>query len=228
MPDLYDLFYSTLHWQLSRAFPACLWSGDPTRREVALTFDDGPHRRFTPGLLDVLDRYGVKATFFVLGRQVDNTPEIARDIYAAGHWLGLHGYDHQPFLLSEGLKESLERTRQVISSACGLDPRVIRDVRPPYGILTPWTLDALLAWGYRPVMWQVVSDDSLRPGVKVVVERTLRRTGNGALIVLHDGNDGCTDVAEATTRIVERLLAQGYRFVSVEQFWRQRQVALPG
>ncbi len=228
MSDLYDLFYSTLHSKLSQTFPACLWSGDPARREVALTFDDGPHRRFTPGLLEVLDRYGVQATFFVLGQQVDNTPEIVRDIYAAGHWLGLHGYDHQPFVLSEGLRESLELTKQSISRACGLDPELIRDVRPPYGVFTPWTLDALLTWGYRPVMWQVVSDDSLQPGVEVIVDRTLRRTGNGALIVLHDGSDRCTDVAEATTHIVEQLLARGYRFVSVEQFWRQRMIALPG
>jgi peptidoglycan/xylan/chitin deacetylase (PgdA/CDA1 family) len=193
---------------------------------VALTFDDGPHRRFTPGLLDVLARRGVRASFFMLGCQVDNTPEIARDIYAAGHWLALHGYWHRPFLWPDGLRAELERTRTALERACGIDPSTIRDVRPPYGIATPAALAALGQWGFRPVMWQVVSDDSLQPGVAVIVERTLRQTGDGALIVLHDGNDGCRDVAAATDRIVGHLQGLGYRFVTVDELWVRRAARL--
>lgn len=222
--DLYTTFYATLHRTLSRNFPACLWTGDPGRREVALTFDDGPHRRFTPGLLKVLERWQVQASFFVLGCQVDNTPEIARDIYQAGHWIGLHGYWHFPFLSTHGLKEDLERTRQSLAQACHLDPTTICDVRPPFGFFTPETLNALTDWGYRPVMWQVLADDSMHPGTSVIVQRILQQTTNGALIVLHDGNDGCGDVAEATDLIIQRLSAQGYQFVTIDALWQRRKI----
>jgi peptidoglycan/xylan/chitin deacetylase (PgdA/CDA1 family) len=221
--DFYGLFYRTLHGRLSRCFPGCLWGGDPTRAEVALTFDDGPHRRYTPALLDVLGCLGVRASFFVLGCQVENTPEIARDIVRAGHWVGLHGFWHMPFLDPHRLRADLACARSVLAAACGPELGPVWDVRPPYGVASPAALAALNAWGYRPVMWQVVSDDSLRPGVGAVVDRTLRQTGNGALIVLHDGNDGAgPHVAKATGLIVRRLLAEGYRFVTVDDFWKRR------
>jgi peptidoglycan/xylan/chitin deacetylase (PgdA/CDA1 family) len=222
--DLYTTFYSTLHKTLSSNFPACLWSGDPSRREVALTFDDGPHRRFTPGLLKVLERWQVQASFFVLGCQVDNTPEIARDIYHAGHWIGLHGYQHHPFLTTHGLKKDLERTRHALARACNLDPTTIWDVRPPFGFFTPEILTALTTWGYRPVMWQVLADDSMHPGPSVIVQRILQQTTQGALIVLHDGNDGCGDVAEATDQIIQRLSSEGYQFVTVDDLWQRRNI----
>jgi peptidoglycan/xylan/chitin deacetylase (PgdA/CDA1 family) len=222
--DLYTSFYATIHRTLSRNFPACLWVGDPSCREVALTFDDGPHRQFTPELLRVLEQRQVHASFFVLGCQVDNTPEIARAIYQAGHWIGLHGYWHFPFLSTHGLKEDLERTRQSLARACNLDPTTICDVRPPFGFFTPEILNALTTWGYRPVMWQVLADDSMHPGTPVIVQRILQQTTNGALIVLHDGNDGCGDVAEATDLIIQKLSAEGYQFVTVDALWQRRKI----
>lgn len=223
--DLYTAFYSTLHRTLSSRFPGCLWTGDPSKRQVALTFDDGPHRRFTPGLLKVLDRWQIQASFFILGCQVDNTPEIARDLYQAGHWIGLHGYWHRPFFSTIKLKEDLERTCLALAYTCNLDSTSIRDVRPPFGIFTPNTLNALIDWGYRPVMWQVLADDSMGPGTSVIVQRIVQQTTNGALIVLHDGNDGCGNVAEATDRIVQCLSGEGYQFVTVDDLWKTRKNA---
>ncbi|MBW4696619.1 MAG: polysaccharide deacetylase family protein [Aphanocapsa lilacina HA4352-LM1] len=225
--DLYSGFYRAAHQLLSGIFPDCLWQGDPGVPEVALSFDDGPDPRYTPPLLNVLAHHRVQASFFLLGNRVAASAGIVRDIYEAGHWLGLHGYDHRPFLRTAGLRESLEQSRTLVAAACALEPGQLRDVRPPYGIAAPAVLTALGRWGYRPVMWQVLSDDSQRPGVETVVRRTLAQVGNGSLIVLHDGNDGAgDDVARATDRIVAALLARGYRFVTVDRFWQGR--ASPG
>lgn len=210
-----------LHQILEPAFPGCLWIGDRNRPEIALTFDDGPHRQHTPPLLALLADYGIPASFFWLGACVERAPEVARAVYAQGHWIGLHGYDHQSFpkLGPIALKQSLERTQAAIARACDLDPDLVRDVRPPNGLFTPQTLHWLRQGGYRPVMWSVVPEDWVRPGVSVVVNRVLQQTGNGSIIVLHDGHCGGEDVTQTAAQILPVLLNQGYRFVTIDQLW---------
>lgn len=216
---LYPLLYPIL----KQAFPDCLWCGTQKQRRIALTFDDGPHPQHTPLLLEVLDRYGIKASFFWLGVCVNRAPDIARAVYERGHWIGLHGYDHRsfPLLKREALKQSLEETQAAIAQACQLDLQqaqtTIRDVRPPNGLFTPQILRHLHQWNYRPVMWSVVPEDWVRPGVSVVVQRVLQQVQNGSLIVLHDGACGGQEVAQTTDRILQSLLQQGFQFVTVDQ-----------
>ena len=96
----------------------------------------------------------------------------------------------------------------------------ICDVRPPNGLFTPQTLNLLSQWQYRPVMWSVVPEDWVRPGVSVVVQRVLQQVNNGSLIVLHDGACGGQDVAATVQNLVPQLLQQGYSFVTVDTLWR--------
>jgi peptidoglycan/xylan/chitin deacetylase (PgdA/CDA1 family) len=214
--------YPILYQILKPSFPSCLWSGNSNSRAIALSFDDGPHPLYTPELLKVLDRYQIPASFFLLGVCVERFPNLVRDIYQRGHWIGLHGYHHHsfPFLKANALKESLEKTQQVIALACQIKPENIRDVRPPNGFFTPKTLSLLHQWHYRPVMWSVVPEDWERPGVSVVVQRVLRQVQKGSLIVLHDGHCGGQDVAETTDQLIPILLQQGYEFVTIEQLWQ--------
>ncbi len=215
--------FPVVHPILKTAFPGCLWTGDVNSRKIALTFDDGPHRQHTPQLLKVLDTYNITASFFWLGFCVDRHPEVAKQVCDRGHWIGLHGYQHVAFpkLKPQELKQSLEDTQKAISKACNLDPKLIRDVRPPNGFFTPQTLQLLKQWEYRPVMWSVVPEDWVRPGVATVVNRVMEQTGNGSIIVLHDGYCGGEDVAAAAAKIIPLLLARGYNFVSIEQLWQQ-------
>jgi peptidoglycan/xylan/chitin deacetylase (PgdA/CDA1 family) len=215
--------YPILYRILKPSFPDCLWSGKTSSRAIALTFDDGPHLQYTPELLQVLDRFSISASFFWLGACVDRAPSIARDVYRRGHWIGLHGYDHRsfPFLKSDDLKLSLEKTQKAIAQACQIHPESIRDVRPPNGLFTPQTLTLLHQWNYQPVMWSVVPEDWERPGVSVVVQRVLQQVRNGSIIVLHDGYFGGKDVAETTAQLVPQLLQKGYHFVTIDQLWQQ-------
>lgn len=218
--------YPLLHRLLQPAFPGCLWAGPANSRSIALTFDDGPHPLHTPPLLEVLDRYQVPASFFWLGVCVERCPEVAQAVWQQGHWIGLHGYTHQSFpkLPPTALRQSLMQTQQVIAQACGLEPAQaaqIRDVRPPNGLFTPKTLIYLKQWGFRPVMWSVVPEDWLRPGVQIVRHRVLQQTRPGSVIVLHDGFCGGEDVAASAAAIIPALLQQGYQFVTIDRLWQE-------
>ncbi len=214
LPILYRL--------LQPRFSNCLWSGDDNSRAIALTFDDGPHPRYTPELLAVLDRYQIRASFFWLGACVNRSPEIAKAICDRGHWIGLHGYDHQSFpLLSPiQLRDTLEKTQAAIYTACNLPPEQVRDVRPPNGLFTPKILKYLLQWNYRPVMWSVVPVDWTRPGISTVTQRVSQQVKNGSIIVLHDGAYGGQDVAATSEILIPQLLQKGYQFVTIDTFWQ--------
>jgi peptidoglycan/xylan/chitin deacetylase (PgdA/CDA1 family) len=215
--------YPILYRILQPSFPSCLWTGATNSRAIALTFDDGPHPQYTSELLQVLDRYSIRASFFWLGACVDRNPTVAREVYKRGHWIGLHGYHHHsfPFLKPDALKQSLEKTQEAIAQACQIHPDNVRDVRPPNGLFTPQTLNLLHQWNYRPVMWSVVPEDWERPGVYVVMQRVLQQVQNGSLIVLHDGYCGGQDVAQTTAQLIPQLLQQDYYFVTIDQLRQQ-------
>ncbi|MCC5897943.1 MAG: polysaccharide deacetylase family protein [Phormidium sp. BM_Day4_Bin.17] len=217
--------YPHLYRVLAPLFPDCLWSASASQPLVCLSFDDGPHPQYTPQLLDVLDQVGVTASFFWLGAAVRRYPEIARQVFQRGHWLGLHGETHRAFprLSPSALQMSLAATQAAIASACDrpLDwvKTHVRDVRPPNGLFTPKTLHLLKSWQYRPVMWSVVPEDWRRPGVPRVCDRIMNQVEPGSLIVLHDGAYGGQDVAQTTLTIVEQLRTKSYQFVNIQELW---------
>ncbi len=214
-------FYPLIHRFLQPSFPNCLWAGDRQAPRIALTFDDGPCPPYTSSLLEVLDRHHVPASFFWLGICVDRSPALAQAIHQKGYWLGLHGYEHQSFaMMSPGqLQQDLDRTKNAIVNACQISALSLIDVRPPKGLFTPKTLELLHQWGYRSVMWSVIPEDWVQPGVAIVVQRVLDQVQNGSIIVLHDGYCGGQDVAETVDRLIPPLLDRGYEFVTVNQLW---------
>lgn len=216
--------YPWLYKALRPTFRNCLWSGSSEVPQVALTFDDGPHPQYTPALLEVLDRYQVPASFFWLGANVARYPQIAQAVVARSHYIGLHGYTHRSFvrLQPQELQQSLTQTQDIIVETCGVGRDRLVDVRPPNGLFTPQTLKLLQQWQYRPVMWSVVPEDWVRPGIDIVRQRVLRQVQNGALIVLHDGACGGQDVAVTVEGLIPKLQKRGYQFVTIEQFWRDR------
>ena len=211
---------------LRRWFPDALWAGQPATPLIALTFDDGPHRRDTPQLLEVLARQQITATFFHVGAHVEGWPDGVRAVAAAGHQLAIHGYNHRPFPLEAPavLRSHLDHTQQLLATLSERDSAAIRDVRPPYGLFTPATLAAVTAWGYRAVMWSLVPFHWHQPAQPTIAEVThLIRTGS--VLVLHEGLGG-PPIDQLTDAIVNRLKAAGYQFISVEQMWRTHLTAL--
>jgi peptidoglycan/xylan/chitin deacetylase (PgdA/CDA1 family) len=223
----FNFFYPLIYQALNPLFPDCLWAGDAGSPEIALTFDDGPHPIYTPQLLKILDDYGIPASFFWLGECVHRSPKVAQAVYQDHHWLGLHGYEHHSFptLSSSALRQSLQATQAAISEACNLPVAALRDVRPPNGLFTPNTLKLLHQWNYRSVMWSVVPEDWVNPGVAIVVDRVLLQVKHGSIIVLHDGCHGGAQVAETVKHLIPGLLKRGYHFVTIDQLWQHHSSA---
>jgi peptidoglycan/xylan/chitin deacetylase (PgdA/CDA1 family) len=189
------------------------------RNEVALTFDDGPNAEATPRILDALKAADVRATFFLLGRHVDRWPELARRVANEGHAIGNHGYHHRK-LHARGpgyVRLDLMLGADAIERATGKRPTFFR---APHGFRSPWVSGIARELGERTVGWTLGVWDSDRPGVDVIVRRSVDATRPGTILLLHDGDGYDPDgdrlqTAEAVPRIISELRAKGYRFVSL-------------
>lgn len=155
---------------------------------VALTFDDGPHPEGTPAVLEVLARAGARATFFVVGEQVQRRPELLREIAAGGHAIALHGYRHrlQARLPARAVREDVRRGVDVIGAALGSTPGLHR---PPFGIYSPAGLDAVHDAGLRPLLWSRWGKDWRRLTTpRRIADRVLVGVLPGDVILLHDAD----------------------------------------
>ena len=194
--------------------PANYRSVKTDRPVVALTFDDGPHPQLTPQLLDILRQQGVRATFYVVGRNVDAYPDIARRIVAEGHEIANHTYNH-PHLTQVGaarLDSEMTRTTDAIVRATGRRPT---NMRPPYGAINARVEQALLQkHGFDVIMWSVDPLDWRRPGAEVVRQRLVDGATPGGILLAHDIHPGTIEAMPGT---IGDLKAKGYGFATVSQ-----------
>jgi len=187
-------------------------------RRVALTFDDGPNPKATPRLLRLLGAARIKATFFLLGRNVVRFPHLAAEIAAAGHEIGNHTHSHLllPVLPHKLLRRELERAGHLIEAATGHVPRL---VRPPMGWFNGTVLRTLAELGYQPVLGDVYPQDTTRPGAGEIARRILTRVRPGSIVIMHDGvpygQADRSQSVEATQMVIEALTKKSYRFDTV-------------
>ncbi len=185
-------------------------------RVVSITFDDGPNPTATPLILDVLEREGVRATFFVLGRHAERWPELVKRMADEGHQLGNHGFHHRKLhRRTPGyVRDDLTRGAEAIERASGVRPR---HFRAPHGFRSPWVTPIARSLGERTVGWSLGVWDSARPGADEIVKRALDGMRAGSILLLHDGDgydaDGDrTQTAAALPRIIDGLRARGFGF----------------
>lgn len=219
--------------QPNQVFGAAVMQGPPTQRVVALTFDDGPNPPYTNQILSVLEKEHVHATFFLVGRAVAAYPDVARREVRDGDAIGNHTWEHAHLIMfTPGqVRTSLQRTDRTIAGATGLHPHLMR---PPFGARDWLVMQAAHKLGYTVVLWSVpLARDWENPPPRVIAQRILGRVTDGAIIVLHDGNQGricgsakgdyapsVCDRSEdvgATRAIVDALKAQHYRFVTIPE-----------
>lgn len=193
-------------------FGTTISSVDTEDPVVAITFDDGPEPELTPRLLEILDERGVKATFYLVGENARRHPEVVAQIDAGGHELGNHTWSHR-FLTTQtarSIRRELRTTDDAISEVLGRSPATLR---PPYGAVTRslagWAQDE---FGYRTILWSVDAADWESPSPDVVVDRIVSGTGPGSIILAHDP---LPHTVAAMPETLDRLLAAGYRFVTI-------------
>lgn len=189
------------------------FSGISERDHVALTYDDGPDTASTPVFLDLLERLGVRATFFVLGRHLGDRG-LLREMAGAGHEIGVHGWDHRPVAVHtpRALRDAVVRTRDLVEDATSTS---VRWYRPPYGVVTVASWWAARAAGLDTVLWSAWGRDWEAQATPASVSRLVRtQLGRGGTVLLHDSDRTSAPgswkaTLGATERLVPAWLATG-------------------
>ncbi len=183
------------------------FSGD---KQIALTFDDGPHSVYTPRLLDGLRKRGVHATFFLVGENVEGKEAIVKQMQEDGHLIGNHGYSHVQMSKEEvnTACEQIEENNKLIESITGKRPEYLR---PPYG---SWSEELECTTNMTVVLWDVDPRDWKSKNAKKVVRHIVKHVEPGDIILLHDVYP--TSV-EAALEVIDTLTKEGYTFVTVDE-----------
>jgi peptidoglycan-N-acetylglucosamine deacetylase len=180
----------------------------PGARAVALTFDDGPHPEGTPAVLEGLAAAGVRATFFLVGEQVERWPKLAAEVAASGHAVALHGHTHRSHLRlrPREVAVDLERGAAALASATGREPRLHR---PPYGHYSVASLRVTRRARLEPVLWSRHGRDwSRRASAESIADRLGRGLEAGEILLLHDADHyGASGSWRCTAAALPRLLA---------------------
>jgi peptidoglycan/xylan/chitin deacetylase (PgdA/CDA1 family) len=217
-------------WPTSQAYGRTFIGLEPGARQLALTFDDGPNDPYTQQMMEVLDRHQVKATFFLIGRFVQQRPEIARAVVEAGHTVGIHTWDHHNLIFASAaeVRRQLLQTQQTIFNATGVDTKLFR---PPFGGRRPASLRIARSCGLQTIMWKVTCYDWKALSADEIVKHAERQIRGGDVILLHDGEyhriggDRSRSVA-ATDRILTRYQGEGYEFVTIPKMMARQQLAM--
>lgn len=193
-----------------------LYHGNSNLPEIALTFDDGPNPLYTPQVLSILQRYGVKATFFCLGRQARAYPTLVKQEYDAGHVIGNHTWTHPNMttLSAPSITWQLTTTSNILERITGDRPSFFR---PPYGAFNSATLTGANQLGLTTTIWNVDPRDWSLPGTAVIVARVLYQVQKGSIILMHDGGGNRSQTIAALPTIITALRQRGFQFVTLQQ-----------
>ena len=206
-------------------FGWCRWRGPTAADAVTFTFDDGPSPKSTPRTLDLLDLFGMRATFFVLGTQAESNPDLVSEILRRGHSVGSHGYLHEHHLLRSPawIRDDLNRSVASIEAVTGRRPRWYR---PSYGQLTAATVVQARRHDMEVVLWSAWGREWAEPGPAPVIARIERHLEPGAIVLLHDNEVSCPPGTAARTHAVlgplaDKLDELGLRAVTLDDLFAQ-------
>ena len=195
-------------------------------KQLALTYDDGPNDPHTFRLLEVLARHNVQATFFVIGRYVQQRPDIVRELVKAGHIVGNHTFTHPLLTLksTDEVRRELSNCRKAIEEAIGEHSNLFR---PPFGGRRPAVLHVARELGLEPIMWNVTGYDWNAPPAAAIERKVQRQMRGGDVILLHDGGHkqmgaDRSQTVLTTDHLISLYRSAGYEFVTVQQMLEER------
>ncbi len=207
--------------ELRAAKPAVYKKTDGSNQKLcALTFDDGPSI-YTKPILKILDTYGVKATFFLIGKHVEKYPDIARLVVSKGHTIGNHTYSHPPLgkISSSEVKREIALAEKAIFKATGVKPVWFR---PPMRSLSYDIFVISEKAGLKIVLWDVDPSDWKKPGSSVIYTEVVKSVKPNSVVLLHDGGGNRTQTISALPAIIEALQRKGYVFVPLDFFLKKK------
>ena len=183
---------------------------------IALTFDDGPHPRYTPMILDILKEYGIKATFFTVGENVTYYPDAVKRCIDEGHEIANHTYTHKDLSRDTfgDICRELLRTEDVLYENFEVRPKLFR---PPGGLYTKEVIKASAELDYTLVLWNIDTKDWAHTPPSKIAEKVLTTIRPGDIILMHDYIGKNTPTPEALRLMLPELIKKGYRFVTVSE-----------
>jgi peptidoglycan-N-acetylglucosamine deacetylase len=199
---------------------------NPPKKQVALTFDDGPNGKYTLEILEILKTHDVKAAFFFPAKNIKRQPGIAIAVREQGHIIGNHTYDHPHLnlLSEEQILMQIEKTEKVFEEALNLKPKFFR---PPYGEYNKAVEKMIREKGYKLVLWDMAcySMDWLNRSPEIIYEISTAKVKDGSIILLHDGRNIKEDVprhntVEALRLIIPGLRQKGFDIVGIDKICR--------
>lgn len=187
------------------------------KKRIALTFDDGPHYKYTEEILNILEEFDVKATFFIIGSNADMHPELIELEIEKGHEVGNHTYDHVYLkgIDSTEIDKQISDAESVIADVCDYTPKLLR---PPGGLYDEKLPAEAEQMGYTIILWSIDTRDWSHPAVDAIVSGVVNKVRSGDIILMHDFIGGApSPTPEAVKRIIPKLLDMGYEFVTVSE-----------
>jgi len=191
---------------------------------IALTFDDGPHPVFTPKVLNILKRYRVPATFFMVGVQMEKHPDLVNRVWQEGHAIANHTYSHRRLykLTWDELSQEVSKTEGLVTQFTRQSPRLLR---PPWGMYSQQVCRFARQEGYHIVLWTVCVEHHDTPTPEAMAQRVLKKARPGGIILAHDGSTGekidRSRTVQSLPLIIEGLQKKGYRFVTVPDLMKE-------
>ncbi len=216
MKRLFTAFFALL-FLLSLLLPTEAKSGfshgERDSKKIALSFDDGPHPRFTPAILSILEKYDIKATFFMIGCNVEHYPEVAKKVMEMGHEIGNHTYSHPHMkeISIATLTEELQKTEAVLSKIGIPKPSLFR---PPEGFRSKDQISAVETEGYKTIIWSLDTHDWQGRAPCEIVSVVMNGIQGGDILLFHDYTSRKNTIT-ALEQLIPKLLKDGYEFVKV-------------
>jgi len=198
---------------IKKLFPQVTWDrkGD---NNISLTFDDGPHPEVTPMVLDALADSNIQATFFLLGKNVEQQTEVVRMIHDHGHQIGNHTFHHYKLLWQSRntITEEVIRTEDVIFNITNHRTRLLR---PPYGLFDRRVVNLAGQLGYRVVMWSFLSGDFSHDGPDRIIKRVVGNARSGSIVVFHENWKTKNKILPVLSEVIHLLREKGFNFCTL-------------
>ncbi|ATW25139.1 polysaccharide deacetylase family protein [Candidatus Formimonas warabiya] len=203
-------------------FSGIVWAVDTPEKVISLTFDDGPDPEYTPMILDILEKNGIKGTFFTVGKQVEDFPEIAKMIVEKGNEIANHTYTHPRLnrLRMDQLNVELEKAHQAIVAQTHVAPTLFR---PPGGFYNEAIVDLAKKKGYKVILWSWTQDtkDWANPGTNNIIKKVLKNAENGDIVIFHDCGGNRMQTIKALQPVIDGLKKDGFKMITVSELLKK-------
>lgn len=205
-------------------FVESVCKGDSTKKQIAITFDDGPMREFTPRVLDILKEEKVPAAFFLIGKNIQGNEDIVKRLVDEGHVIGNHSFEHGFWFSIQSTKKMAADARNCDNAIAGLTGYMPKLFRPPYGVTNPMVADMIKARGYHSIGWSVRTYDTNAVSAEALLKKSLKNLSNGDVVLFHDWAPHTIGIL---SEFIRQARIKGFEFIRVDELLKVDAYYLP-